>query len=299
MARVIAVPERLEWWRERPEGGEWLDRLPATVSELADRWQLDVGEPFGDGCVSLAVPVVREDGSLAVLKVNFPDRETEHEADALALWGGAGAARLLERADDLAALLVERLEPGAQLWSVEDEDEANEIAAEVLLSLRREIAGDQPFLPLADEALRWATEIPERWATLDRPFEQRLLEEMVSACHELAADEPAHVLLHQDFHGGNVLRSGDGWRAIDPKPLVGDPAFDAASLLRDRRPSLRDDPRAERRVRRRLDLLAEALELDRERLRLWGIVHALAWGVHDTKHEPDMVACARLLSLAR
>ena len=122
---------------------------------------------------------------------------------------------------------------------------------------------------------------------------------MASACRDLAADEPARVLLHQDFHGANVLRSGDGWRAIDPKPLVGDPAFDAASLLRDRRDSLRDDPRAERRVRRRLDLLSEALELDRERMRLWGIAHALAWGVSDDSWHEDHIACARLLAMAR
>lgn len=295
---MIAIPEPLEWWRERAEGAEWLDRLPTIVGELADRWGLELGEPFSGSYVSLAVPVTRDAGP-AVLKVNFPDRETEHEADALALWDGSGAARLLERADDLAALLVERLEPGTQLWSIEDEDEANEIAAEVLLMLRREVGREQPFHPLADEALRWAVEIPERWEALGRPFERLLLEEMVSACHELSADEPARFLLHQDFHGGNVLRSGDGWRAIDPKPLAGDPAFDAASLLRDRRPSLRDDPRAERRVRRRLDLLAEALELDRERLRQWGLVHALAWGVHEAEHEPDMIACARLLATAR
>jgi len=296
---MIAIPEWLEWWRKTPEGADWLDRVPAIVAELANRWQLDVGEPFGDGSVSLAVPVRRSDGSPAVLKVNFPDRETEHEADALGFWNGVGASLLLERADDLGALLVERLEPGTQLWGVEDEDEANEIAAEILRTLHGEVGSEQVFHPLADEALRWAAEIPEHWEHLGRPFERSLIEETVAACRELAADEPARVLLHQDFHGGNVLRAGDGWRAIDPKPLAGDPAFDAASLLRDRRDSLRDDPRAERRVRRRLDLLSEALELDRERMRLWAVVHALAWGVDADSWHAEHVACARLLSMAR
>ena len=281
------------------EGAAWLDRLPVIVAELAERWALDVGEPFEGGNVSLAVRVVCADGSLAVLKVNFPERETEHEADALAFWDGVGAARLLDRADDLGALLVERLEPGTQLWAITDEDGANEIAAEILRTLRREVGADEPFHALASEAERWAEEIPARWESLGRLFERRLVEEMVSAIGDLLADPPRSVLLHQDFHGGNVLRSGDGWRAIDPKPLAGDPAFDTASLLRDRRDSLRDDPRAERRVRRRLDLLSEALELDRERMRQWGIVHALAWGVDDDSWHEDHIACARILSEAR
>jgi streptomycin 6-kinase len=296
---VIEIPEPLGWWRETSEGAEWLDRVPAIVEELAARWLLEVGDPFGGSYVSLAVPVTLGDGTPAVLKVNFPDAESEHEADALALWDGIGAARLLDRADDVRALLVERLEPGTQLWALEDEDEANEIAAGILQLLRRDVGPEQAFRPLRDEALRWAVEIPERWEGLGRPFERRLVEEMVAAARDLVLDEPACVLLHQDFHGGNVLRSGDGWRAIDPKPLAGDPAFDTASLLRDRRDSLRHDPRAERRVRRRLDLLSEALELDRERMRLWGIVHALAWGVGDAGWHEDHVACARLLVTAR
>ena len=41
----------------------------------------------------------RRDGGAAVLKVNFPEPESEHEADALAHWDGRGAVRLLDRDD--------------------------------------------------------------------------------------------------------------------------------------------------------------------------------------------------------
>jgi hypothetical protein len=49
-------------------------------------------------------------------------------------------------------------------------------------------------------------------------------------------------------------------------------------------------------VRRRLDLLAAELDLDRERARRWGVAHALAWGVGEREVEADLVECARLLS---
>ena len=61
------------------------------------------------------------------------------------------------------------------------------------------------------------------------------------------------MVVHQDFHGGNVLRAQrEQWLVIDPKPLVGERAFDAASLLRDRRDELARDPEPARRVRSRL-----------------------------------------------
>jgi len=107
--------------------------------------------------------------------------------------------------------------------------------------------------------------------------------------------QAATVIVHQDLHGGNILRAQrEPWLAIDPKPLVGEPAFDAASLLRDRRWQIRE-PNARSVIARRLDILVERLGLDRERTRRWGIAHALAWGMSGTKVEADMIEAARLL----
>jgi streptomycin 6-kinase len=130
---------------------------------------------------------------------------------------------------------------------------------------------------------------------LARPFPRRLLDEAVAACLELGPDQGEPVVLHQDFHGGNVLLSDRGWLAIDPKPLVGEREFDLASYLRDRRDELARDPDAGSRVRRQLDQLTSELGLDRERARGWGIVHALAWGVTEDDVDPEHVACARWL----
>jgi streptomycin 6-kinase len=82
---------------------------------------------------------------------------------------------------------------------------------------------------------------------------------------------------------------------IDPKPLVGERAFDTASLLRDRREAILEDPHPGRRMRRRLDRLSSDLALDRERMRGWAIAHALAWGVGQSGVHDAHIECARLL----
>ena len=130
----------------------------------------------------------------------------------------------------------------------------------MLRRLHREPPAGHPFRHLADAAHEWAEELPELGTVVE----------------DLLADQAPQVLLHQDLHGGNVLRAGRGWLAIDPKPLVGDPAFDVASLVRDRRPVT--DRRI---VERRLDLLEGELGYDRARMRAWSWVHALAWGWPD------------------
>jgi streptomycin 6-kinase len=290
---VIEVPERLSWWRTRAGGAAWLESLPRLAEECAEQWSLRLGEPFGQGNVSLTTPVRLADGHQAVLKLNFPEEESAHEADALLHWHGEGAVRLLEVDRERNALLVEYADPGTSLWEVADDEEATLIAAAVLRRLwRRAPADGHPFRLLAVEAERWTAELRSDWEALGRPFEQSLVETAAAAARELADSQPALVLCHQDLQGSNVLRARrEPWLAIDPKPIVGEPAFDVASLLRDRRWAIRGEV-----IRRRLDLLAAELDLERERMRGWGIVHALHWGIGPTKVEADMVECARLLA---
>ncbi len=298
MARV-RIPESLGWWRDQPGGAEWLARLPSIVAACAERWTLDLAEPLPEGSISLVVPGRRADGAPTVLKVNFPDAESEQEGAALLTWKGDGAARLLAEAPEHRALLIERLVPGRQLWDEPDEIRANEVAATVLRRLWRPLTAAAPFRWLGDVAHQWHGVLPERWERWGRPFDRELVDEALRWIDRLVPSMPDPVLVHQDVHGGNLLYDEQrGWLAIDPKPLAGEPAFDTASLLRDRRGTLMADPAAGARVRARLDQLAALLELDRERMRGWGIVHALAWCDDGGRCDASMVACARWLAEA-
>jgi len=291
----VKIPRGLEWWMSMPGGPEWLASLPSVVDRCVESWSLHAGPPLEGGNVSHVVAVELEDGSPAVLKINFPDVESEHEPDALRLWNGSGAVRMLEYDEGLRALLLERCEPGTPLWSVEDDEEATRIAGASLQRIWRPPPDEHRFRGLAEEADGWARVLPVQWRALGEPFERDLLDEAVAACIELGADQGEQVVLHQDFHGGNVLRAQrEPWLVIDPKPLVGEREFDAGSLARDRR-WLLGRPGDAARLRRRLDLLSSELGLDRERLRRWGIAHALAWGFSRDKAEPDMIQSARIL----
>lgn len=274
---------------------DWRRRAPALAKECAELWSLRLGEPYEHGYVSLTLRAELPDGTPAVLKVGFPHPEAEHEAAALVHYHGHGAVRLLAEDPGRAALLLERAVPGTSLWEVEDDEEATLIGASVLRRLwSRPPAPDHPFRTLADEAPTWAEQLRQDRESLGRPFEQRLVEAMEATAAELAGSQASVVLCHQDFQGSNVLRAErEPWLAIDPKPIVGEREFDVASLLRDRRWDIRATV-----IRRRLDLLAAELALDGERMRGWGIVHALYWGVGPAKVEEDMLECARLLLTA-
>ena len=58
-------------------GGKWLTRLPAVVAEIAQEWGLSVGEHYSGLSYHFVAPVTCDDGSPAVLKIGFPDKNRE------------------------------------------------------------------------------------------------------------------------------------------------------------------------------------------------------------------------------
>jgi streptomycin 6-kinase len=247
-------PSLVAVWRHEPG---WLDSLPAQVHECAEQWGLELEEPV-DTPHSLVVPA----GDV-VLKLNAPSHdEAEHEADALAIWDGGGAVRLLARDDERRALVIERCRPGTRLWDVQVDE--TEVIGELLPRLQVALPGSHPFLTLADEADRWAEDVPRRYTEAGSPFERALLDLALDVYRTV--DRASAHLVNQDLHGGNVLAAArEPWLVIDPKPLAGERELEASGLLRNARS-----------VSRWLDVLA-GLGLDRERARGWGVAHNLAW----------------------
>jgi streptomycin 6-kinase len=221
------------------------------------------------------------------LKIAAPHRESEHEPDALELWDGRGAVRLLARDAERGALLTERCRPGTGLDALPC-DEALDILVGLLPRLC--VRAGRPFRRLADEAAWWASHLPERWEHAGRPFEPALLEAVLRALAELPGTQGELVLVNQDLHAGNVLRAErEPWLVIDPKPLLGEREFALAPIVRGA--ELGHSSAA---VRHRLDRLTAELGLDRERARLWSLAQTIAW-CFDDEYLPAHVEVAHWL----
>ncbi|WP_405588622.1 aminoglycoside phosphotransferase family protein [Streptomyces sp. NBC_01190] len=264
-------------------GRDWLARLPAVVADCLERWELTPERVFGadgtDGTVSMIVLVTTVDGDPAVLKVGMVNRETAQEHAALARWNGHGAVRLLRADPERGAMVLERLRPDVSARSLA-EPRALLTAAEVLRRLWVPPGSDHPFTTVAEYTAELAPLLRERgeqpWAADARP----LIDKALAVREALLADGPEPVLLHGDYHQGNVLAGGrEPWLAIDPKPLVGEPAYDAAWLARDRLDTLLARPSPRDAARRRLSLLSSALVVDPGRLRGWSLFRAVEAGV--------------------
>jgi streptomycin 6-kinase len=233
----------------------WREGAPQIADEIADEWGLTLGEAYPPGYCGHVVRAETRDGTPAVLKVYFPDRESEQEPDALERWDGDGAIRLLRRDDERCAMLLERCEPGTFL-SQWDGDRLG-VLIDLLPRLWKPAAG---FHTLEDEVQYW--------------LDERLEPSAAGLACELAPTQGELVLAHQDLHGDNVLAAErEPWLVIDPKPLAAEREFAVVPIVRS--PEL---GHSKQDVLYRLDRLSEALGLDRERVRGWVVVQTTAWG---------------------
>jgi streptomycin 6-kinase len=253
--------------------GEWLERVPDLVDEWSKEWELRLGEPYVAGAAGHTVRAELPDGTPAVLKLVYPHRESEHEADALALWNGDGAVRLLARDESGYAMLLERCEPGTFL-SAAGAETALDVLVELLPRLWK--PAGEPFHTLASEAAWWVSYLPRQWDEVRPPYDRRLLEAGLDALRELPPTQGEAVPLHQDLHAENVLAAErEPWLVIDPKPLVGEREFSVAPIVRSF-----ELGHSRRDVLYRFDRLTAELDLDRDRARGWTIGQTLAWAMN-------------------
>jgi streptomycin 6-kinase len=272
--------------------GVWLERVPDLVAQCVEEWGLQLGEPYEPGAAGYAVRVELPDRRPAVLKLIYPHRESEHEVDALALWDGHGAVKLLARDDGRSAMLLERCDPGETLAAA-----GADVALEVLIGLlpRLWVVGGEPFHLLEDEASWWIGYLPEQWERSGRTVERRLVDAAVDALGLLSQSQGEQILLNQDLHGDNVLAAErEPWLVIDPKPLIGEREFAVAPIVRSF-----ELGHSKREALYRLDRLTADLGLDRERARGWTIGQTMAWAFDSEYHPIHLETVQWLLEDAR
>ncbi|MFI5534572.1 aminoglycoside phosphotransferase family protein [Kitasatospora sp. NPDC051853] len=277
----ITVPARLaETVRSRygAEGAAWLAALPGLVRAGLERWDLTperVVEPGGR--LSLVCTVRRDDGSAAVLKTSLVTPENAREHAALAHWAGRGAVLALAAEPADGALLLERLHGDIPLRSLAEAKAMLE-AAGLLQRLWVSPPDGHSFTPLAERVTELADAVRHRRELA--PEAAPLADEAVELATALLGSGEESYLLHGDFHHGKVLAADRSpWLAVSPRPLVGERAWDLARLAQDRMDTLAGSPGQRGAVRRRLHQLADAVEVDHERLRGWTLFRTVETGL--------------------
>ncbi|WP_189027246.1 aminoglycoside phosphotransferase family protein [Nocardia rhizosphaerihabitans] len=293
-------------------GERWLGELPGLVEKLCGTWGLTViGPAFGGGTHAFVAPVRRGDGSVAVLKVPVVDEENVAEATGLFCYGGDGAVTLYGFDAGSGAMLMEWARPGEPLLaqpgfpSLEGRPENASrvrLACTLLRRLRREPVGvpeDYPTLPTATDMVeRWTSRLQHPEPELAEVLPEDLRERALAWCARLAVPAGPLLVVNRDTHLGNIVAAErEPWLLIDPKPYLGEAAFDAGFLIMIQ---VQSAPTPEH-ARAVVAATARDLDIPADRANGWAFLRAIEeiiWSVEDEDTEalPLHLAVAHALA---
>lgn len=289
------------------KGRTWLDSLPRLIDAARHRWGLKDIQTVPNlsyNYVAFAErpsPIHANQPEDVVLKIGVPSPELSSEMAALDLFNGQGAVILLDADPEQGMLLLERVRPGKMLSTLKDDEEATHLAADVMLKLWKPITSNSALIQLSDW-FKGFDKLRKRFDGGTGPLEKKLVERAEMAVRDFFSEEYTPMLIHGDLHHFNILSSERGWLAIDPKGVIGPPAYEVGPLLVNPWGDLSKCKEIQRLTVRRIAILSERLGFEKERIREWGIAHAILsawWGIEDNTGWEYAMGCATIFSKAK
>ena len=267
-------------------GRQFLANLPTLIDEASQKWDLTDVRPSPTLSYNF-VTFAKRGNEEVVLKMGVPNREFKSEMAALRLFHGEGACKLIDYNEKKYWMLLERLRPGMMLTTLEDDEEATNIAADVMQKIWKPLDSQErslnKFIRLSDwfDGLK---NLRPHFRGGTGPFNRKLVERVERSVKDFFIENHRPVLMHGDFHHFNILSSERGWLIIDPKGVIGPACYEVGPLLINPWNDLLRQKDHRLMTKRRIDILHEHLGFERERIREWGLAHAVLsawWSIED------------------
>ena len=266
--------------------------VETALSRAMIRWSLTKSTPVAETATSWIFRVEQNGRNFAALKILKPLAAVEERRGAMLMnwYGGEGAATIFDMHGD--TIFMEWLDGGTLGDPVRagKDDEGTIAIATIIASLHRPRANTPDDLePLRDRfQILFDTDV-RTWPHTARDLYAR----SCGIALKLFDRPSAQIPLHGDMHHDNVLSSDRGWLAIDPKGLIGDPAYDLANVFINPKGAahLATDPR---RIAARADILSQRLDYPRKRLLGWAAAHAAlsaCWELREGRSITHQLAC--------
>jgi streptomycin 6-kinase len=265
------------------------------LARATARWTLTNPTVVAETTGSVIWRAESVDHGPVALKLLKPEADgDEARGGALLVWfAGFGAVKVFDIAPD--AVLMAWLE-GESLGDLARSGH-DEIATNILCNVveRLHARRDTPLPDLTPLRQRFDALFqiaPESWPLGSREVVAKAIGIARTLLDEASPARP----LHGDIHHDNIRRSGDDWVAIDPKGLIGDPAYDYAN-------SFQNPEGAETlvldaaRIDRHATQISVLTGISRARLLAWAVAHTAlsgAWHIQDGNPVPHQ---ARMLAL--
>ncbi|MEK4485889.1 aminoglycoside phosphotransferase family protein [Psychrobacillus sp. FSL H8-0484] len=262
------------------EGRVWLVGLDSLIETYLKKWKLQSAGPVSNLSYNYVLKVLDENDNSAILKIGIPNSDFSNEIRTLQAYDGKGCVKLLKADAENGVMLLEHLLPGTTLVEVEVQLAIKRFA-QVWTVIRKPVQINVDHPSIVDWMIAFDRYL-HKYSAKEGPIPKDFIQLAKTYSRDIIDSSLGNELLHGDLHHENILFSNHyGWLAIDPKGVIGDRYFDLTSFLINQLHN-NDNPR--RLLEKRVMLLCEELQLDKDRLLKACVVMgtlSACWAVED------------------
>ncbi len=258
---------------------KWLADFPQLIRYCEQRWGITIHShvPLSYHFVA---PARKADGSELVVKFFVEPSELLHEQEALTALAGENTVKTVDSDAEKGILLLEKLSPGCPLSSLSTKQEAVLIAARLMKSLWRMPQSDSTIEETAVKREKQLREYTQMYPSGIDFLSSETLQHALAVFSELNRTSQQLFLLHGDLHHDNILQSGEAWKIIDPKGLIGEKEYEIIPFLLNHLPKTN----VAETIDHRINIFVKELNVNKKRILLWGYAHsvlATCWLIED------------------
>jgi len=251
------------------KGKQWLAGLPKLIVKMKIVHGLSDLRPVKNLSYNYVLSGFQGQQPI-ILKLGPNIDGFKQEAEALKGFAGFGVVKVLAEGEGM--LLLERAVSGVSLTSYfpEKDNDAIRIACKCLKRLHQaQITQDHVFPHIEN----WLIALDKHWE-----IPENYLQKAKLLRNDLLNTSSGSILLHGDLHHDNMLQNGDDWIVIDPKGVIGEPAYEVAAFIRNPMPELLMHKDVSTIIDNRITQFAKILTLSKQRIIAWCYVQSvLAW----------------------
>lgn len=275
----------------KDKGKKWLIDLPAIIKALASEHNLSDLEPLNNLSYNYVLSGFLDNKPI-ILKLELDDDALTLEASSLQAFAGFGGIKVLLAQKGF--LVLEKAVPGISLKSYfpSKDNDSIEITCNIINVLHQAPIPKTSKFPNIHDWLK----------RLDHDTSNKNLKNYLHKARDirdqLLATAPDFVLLHGDLHHENIIKHGDNWVVIDPKGVIGEPAYEVAAFILNPIPELLKSRNIADIINNRITHFAYKLKIKPERIKGWCFIQAVlawVWILEDGGNEKHFMSLVEIL----
>lgn len=216
--------------RYAEKGIEWLNSIDKIVEKYEKKFSLYNMHLVEKLSMNIVIQANSDKYGEVVLKIGTPGKSVISEIEYISLFNSKCFAKCYYYNKEDRVMLLEKINPGYDLSCLKNQQERVNVFCEVLNNIMVPSVSNTSFRTyeeIIEEKIETVYSDKQDYSNI-----LYMIDIVNKLYNEIKRMNLQKYILHEDLQHKNILKSEDGWKAIDPHGTIGEKIFETTQFIR-------------------------------------------------------------------